>query len=57
MHLPIDNSINNKVKLLYKDHCLAHYLLYFCTIEPLKSANGKAINKMFRVIKNTYKKI
>lgn len=27
---------NFEVLLLYKDHCLAHYLLYFCTIGKLR---------------------
>lgn len=50
---PIDNSLENKVRLLYKDHCKAHYLLYFCTIGKLKTANARAVNKMFSVITKT----
>lgn len=50
---PVDNSLDNKIRLLYKDHCKAHYLLYFCTLGKLKSANAKAVNKMFKVITKT----
>ena len=50
---PVDNSLENKVRLLYRDHCKAHYLLYFCTIGKLKTANARAINKMFGVITKT----
>ena len=34
---------NYMVSLLYKDHVLAHYLLYFCTKGNVKKAMGKAI--------------
>jgi hypothetical protein len=37
------------VNLLYKDHCKAHYLLYFCTIGRLKHANAEAVSYMFSV--------
>ena len=47
---PVDNSTENKVQLLYKDHCKAHYLLYFCTTDKLKTANARAVNKMFSII-------
>lgn len=50
---PIDNSSDNKVRLLYRDHCKAHYLLYFCTTGKLKAANARAVNKMFSVITKT----
>ena len=50
---PVDNSLENKVNLLYRDHCKAHYLLYFCTVGKLKIANARAVNKMFSVITKT----
>ena len=31
VNLEIDNSANNLINLLYKDHILAHYYLYFCS--------------------------
>lgn len=34
---------NYTVSLLYKDHVLAHYFLYFCTKGSVKKAMGKAI--------------
>lgn len=30
-NLEVDNSNNNKINLLFKDHVLAHYYLYFCS--------------------------
>ena len=41
--LPIDDSVANTVMLSYADHCKAHWLLYYCTIGYLKSANANAV--------------
>lgn len=46
-NMPIDQTKANKVRLLYKDHCYAHYLLYFCTIGFLKQANFSAIKALW----------
>lgn len=35
-NIPIDNSKENLINLLYKDHILAHYYLCLCTINELK---------------------
>lgn len=32
--IPVDNSKDNLVNLLHKDHALAHYYLAFCTSDP-----------------------
>ena len=34
-NLEMDNSRNNVVNLLYKDHILAHYYLCLCSLDPL----------------------
>lgn len=34
---------NILVNLTYRDHCLAHCLLYFCTIGKLKQASARAV--------------
>ena len=47
--LPIDNSKLNLVSLLYKDHCKAHWLLYYCTKGNLKRANAAAVNYIVKV--------
>ena len=39
---PIDNSVDNIVKLTYFDHVLAHYYLSLCTLGKLHQANVKA---------------
>ena len=45
----IDNSINNLVNLLYKDHILAHYYLAKCTkIEELSNKNLLAIKFLIK---------
>lgn len=41
--LPLDNSKLNLINLLYRDHCLAHYLLYHCTKGTLHRANAYAL--------------
>ena len=41
------------VKLLYKDHCKAHWLLYFCTKDYMKQANEAAV----RYISSVYLKL
>ena len=44
-NLPLDDSSENKVNLLYKDHVLAHYYLYFCFKETrYKLANRYALD-------------
>ena len=45
-NLPIDNSKNNLVDLLYKDHILAHYYLMKCTTDWLKWANQSSFWQM-----------
>ena len=52
-NIPIDNDENNIVRLAYKDHCKAHWLLYFCTIGYLKQANEASV----RYISEMYKKL
>jgi hypothetical protein len=44
---------NYVVQLSYKDHCRAHWLLYFCTTSFLKQGNEKAV----RYILEVYKKL
>lgn len=42
-----DEDANNlKVHLLYGDHCKAHWLLYFCTLDKLKSGNYYALKRL-----------
>lgn len=52
---PIDNSDSNLVLLLYKDHCKAHWLLYYCTIGHLKRANAASVNYILKVYNNLHK--
>lgn len=40
--LEIDNSDNNLVGLSFADHCKAHWLLYYCTIDKLQYASQTA---------------
>jgi hypothetical protein len=42
---------NFVVQLSYKDHCKAHWLLYFCTSDYLKRGNEKAVSYMLEVYK------
>lgn len=42
-NLTLDDSNENTVNLLYKDHVLAHYYLSLCTKGKLKYANQNAI--------------
>lgn len=52
---PINNNSDNVVKLLYKDHCKAHWLLYYCTTDFLKTDNAAAveyIKKMYLKLTN-----
>ena len=51
--IPIDNSEDNLITLTYCDHCKAHWLLYFCTIDYLKQANMHSV----RYINEMYKKL
>lgn len=44
---------NFVIQLGYKDHCKAHWLLYFCTIKYLKQGNEKAV----RYILEVYRKL
>jgi hypothetical protein len=41
-----EDTSNIKVHLLYKDHCKAHWLLYFCTASKLKSGNYFALKRL-----------
>ena len=46
---------NSCITLLYKDHCKAHWLLYYCTIDFLKADNAAAveyIKKMYIKLTN-----
>lgn len=47
----LDNSKSNTVRLAYKDHCKAHWLLYFCTTGYLKQANEASIMYIGRMYK------
>lgn len=40
--LEIDNSENNLVALSFADHCKAHWLLYYCTVDRLQYASQTA---------------
>lgn len=42
VHKELDNSSNNKINLLFKDHVLAHYYLALCTTGPLRIAMENA---------------
>ena len=51
--LPIDNSDSNIANLSYRDHCKAHWLLYFCTVDYLKKANAHSVRyivEMYKVL-------
>lgn len=48
-----DDKSNSLVLLSYKDHCKAHWLLYFCTTSYMKHANEAAV----RYISGMYKKL
>lgn len=50
--LDVDNSRNNLVNLLYKDHILAHYYLCLCTEGKLKY---KLSNAFFHLTYRTWK--
>lgn len=47
----IDNSLKNLVNLPCREHCLAHYYLCLCTVDPFRYANELALacllNKKF----------
>lgn len=43
---PVDNSADNLVSLLFKDHCKAHWLLYKCTTGDVKAAMANAFVSM-----------
>lgn len=43
MNQEIDNSNNNLVNLIYRDHVLAHYYLCLCTTDNLLYANELAL--------------
>lgn len=49
VNLPLDDTPENKVLLLYKDHCKAHWLLYNCTSGKLKTANAAAVQYILNV--------
>lgn len=52
--LDVDNSPSNTVNLIYKEHVLAHYFLYKCTLYPHNMCNLDAFIKMtFYKIKMT----
>lgn len=57
VNLPVDNSEQNLIWLSFKDHCKAHYLLYFCTCGFLKKANEFAFTGMIKPIKQYGKKL
>lgn len=46
-NIEVDNTEDNKVTLLFKDHVLAHYYLYLCTLnEEDKYSNACALNQL-----------
>lgn len=46
-NIEVDNTEDNKVTLLFKDHVLAHYYLYLCTLnEEDKYSNACALNHL-----------
>lgn len=45
--LPVDNSLQNLVNLVYKNHVLAHYYLCLCTTDELQYANELALICLF----------
>lgn len=44
------DSDNFEVLLLYKDHCFAHYLLYFCTKNKLKSNMQCVVRRLISMV-------
>ena len=46
-----EDANNILVHLLYKDHCRAHYYLYFCTFGASKYQNAAAFISMIRATK------
>lgn len=52
--LNIDNSKENLVNLLYKDHILAHYYLCKCTTKWLAKANSVTLLNMTTIKKNAF---
>ena len=46
LQLPVDNSSSNLVRLLFKDHCKAHWLLYKCTSGELQASMANAFISM-----------
>lgn len=40
---PVDNSLQNLVNLVYRNHVLAHYYLCLCTTNELQYANELAL--------------
>ena len=53
-NLSVDNSSENIVNLLYKDHCLAHWYLCNCTVTWLKKANNTAFRYMINQVAEKY---
>lgn len=46
-NLDVDNSSQNRVTLRFKDHVIAHYLLYFCSLDRFdRYSNMCAINHL-----------
>ena len=43
LNIPIDNSNENKVNLLYRDHLLAHYYLFKCSKGNYKYSNSTVL--------------
>ena len=48
---------NFEVLLLYKDHCLAHYLLYFCTKVKLKANMQCVVRRLVSMVDTIASKI
>ena len=46
-----NDPLNLLVALSYKDHCKAHYLLYFCTKDRLQKLMATPLDKLIKVIK------
>ena len=49
-HIPLDSSPDNLIILSYADHCKAHYLMYFCTLDYLKRANEHAVHYIQKMV-------
>lgn len=47
------DPFNTLLSLSYKDHCKAHYLLYFCTEGQLQKLMATPLDKLLKVIKPT----